>query len=107
VQGLTVWEVKFRETATPSLWSEPISGSFWLDPSTGRVVRSAIAVRSKVPFPDDMTVDYRLDPATALYLPHSLKRRTYIASVHPRSERSHVDTAGTFTGCRMLPASSH
>ena len=49
----TVWEVKFRETATPSLWSQPISGSFWLDPSTGRVVRSAIAVRGKAPFSDD------------------------------------------------------
>jgi hypothetical protein len=24
VQGRTVWEVKFRETATPSLWSQPI-----------------------------------------------------------------------------------
>jgi len=102
VQGLTVWEVKFRETATPSLWSQPISGSFWLDPSTGRVVRSAIAVRGKAPFSDEMMVDYRLDPVTALYLPHSLKRRTDITS-----ERSWVDTTGTFTGCRVLPASSH
>jgi hypothetical protein len=107
VQGLTVWEVTFRETATPSLLSQPISGSFWLDPSTGRVVRSAIAVRGKAQFSDEMTVDYRVDPATALYLPHSLKRRTYIAALHPRSERSQVDTTGTFTGCRVLPASSH
>ena len=98
VRGLTVWEVTFRETATPSLWSQPVSGSFWLDPSTGRVVRSAIAVRGKAPFSDELTVDYRLDPATALYLPHSLKRRTHITS-----ERSWVDTAGTFTGCRVLP----
>ena len=97
-----MWEVKFRETATPSLWSQPISGSFWLDPSNGRVVRSAIAVRGKAPFSDEMTVNYRLDPATALYLPHSLKRRTHITS-----ERSWVDTTGTFTGCRVLPASSH
>lgn len=107
VQGLTVWEVKFRETATPSLWSQPISGSFWLDPSTGRVVRSAIAVRGKAPFSDEMTVDYRLDPATALYLPHSLKRRTHITSVQWGVRRSWVDTTGTFTGCRVLPASSH
>jgi hypothetical protein len=102
VQGLTVWEVKFRETATPSLWSWPISGSFWLDPSTGHVVRSAIAVRGKAPFSDEMTVDYRRDPATALYLPHNLTRRTHIAN-----ERSWVDATGTFTGCRVLPASSH
>jgi hypothetical protein len=102
VQGLTVWEVKFRETATPSLWSQPISGSFWLDPSTGRVVRSAIAVRGKALFSDEMTVNYRLDPTTALYLPHSLKRRTHVTS-----ERSWVDTTGTFTGCRVLHASSH
>ena len=100
VQGLTVWEVKFRETATPSLWSQPVSGSFWLDPATGRVVRSAIAVGGKAPFSDEMTVDYRLDPATALYLPHSLKRRTHITS-----ERSWVETTGTFTGCRVVPAS--
>jgi hypothetical protein len=33
-----VWEVKFRETVTPSLWSQPVSGSFWIDPSTGRVL---------------------------------------------------------------------
>jgi hypothetical protein len=102
VQGLTAWEVKFRETATPSLWSQPISGSFWLDPSTGRVVRSTIAVRGNAPFSDEMTVDYRLDPAKALSLPHSLKRHTHITSEH-----SWVDTTGTFTGCRVLPASSH
>jgi hypothetical protein len=101
-QGMAVWEVKFRETATPSLWSQPISGSFWLDPLTGRVVRSAIAVRGKAPFSDEMTVDYRLDSATGLYLPHSLKRRTHITN-----ERSWVDATGAFTGCRVLPAWSH
>jgi hypothetical protein len=101
VQGLTVWEVKFRETVTPSIWSLPISGSFWIDPSTGRVVRSAIAVRGEAPFSDEMTVDYRLDPAAALYLPHSLKRRTYVTG-----EPSWVEATGTFTGCRVLPASS-
>ena len=106
VEGLTLWEVKFRETATPSLWSQPISGSFWLDPSTGRAVRSAIAVRGTAPFSDEMTVDYRLDPATALCLPHRLKRRTRITPVDVRSEWSQVDTTGTVTGCRVLPASS-
>jgi hypothetical protein len=100
MQGLTVWEVKFRETVTPSIWSLPISGSFWIDPSTGRVVRSAIAVRGEAPFSDEMTVDYRLDPAAALYLPHSLKRRTYVTG-----EPSWVEATGTFTGCRVLPAS--
>jgi hypothetical protein len=102
-----VWEVKFRETAAPSLWSQPISGSFWLDASTGRVVRSAIAVRGEAPFSDEMTVDYRLDPATPLYLPHRLKRRTHITPVDRRSEWSQVDTAGTFTECRVVPTSSH
>ncbi len=102
VQGLSVWEVKFRETATPSLWNQPVSGSFWLDPSTGRVVRSAIAVRGKAPFSDEMTVDYRFDSATGVSLPYSLKRRTHITN-----ERSWVDATGTFTECRVLPASSH
>jgi len=102
LRGLTVWEVKFRETVTPSVWRLPVSGSFWIDPATGRVVRSAIAARGEAPFSDEMTVDYRLDPATGLDLPHSLKRRTHITS-----ERSWVETTGTFTGCRVLPASSH
>jgi len=101
LQGLTVWEVKFRETATPSLWSLPMSGSFWIDPSTGRLVRSAIAVRGEAPFSDEMTVEYRIDPATDLSLPHRLKRRTYVTS-----EPSWVEATGTFTGCRVLPASS-
>lgn len=102
VQGLTVWEVKFRETARPSLWSQPISGSFWLDPSTGRMVRSAIAVSGSSPLSDEMTVNYSFDPTTALYLPHSLKRRTHITS-----ERAWVETTGTFTGCRVLHDPSH
>jgi len=38
VRGPTVWEVKFRETVTPSIWSLPISGSSWIDSSTGRVL---------------------------------------------------------------------
>jgi len=101
LQGLSVWGVKFRETVTPSLWSLPISGSFWIDPSTGRVVRSAIAVRGEAPFSDELTVDYRFDATTALYLPHSLKRRTCVTS-----EPSWVEATGTFTGCRVLPASS-
>jgi hypothetical protein len=101
VGGLTVWEVKFRETSTPSLWRLPLSGSFGLDPSTGRVVRSTIAARGKAPFSDAMTVDYRVDPATAFHLPYSLTRRTHITS-----ERSWVQTTGTFTGCRVLPASA-
>ena len=101
VQGLIVWKVDFRETAMPPLWSQPISGSFWLDPSTGRAVRSAIAVRGEAPFSDEMTVDYRLDPATAMYLPHRLNRHTHITS-----ERSWVDTTGTFRECRVLSASS-
>jgi len=56
-----VWGVKFRETVTPSLWRLPVSGSFWIDPATGRVVRSAIAARGEAPFSDEMTVDYRLE----------------------------------------------
>jgi hypothetical protein len=102
LRGLTLWEVKFRETVTPSLWSLPMSGSFWIDPSTGRVVRSTITVRGEGPFSDQMTVDYRLDPATALYLPRRLKRRTYVTS-----EPSWVEATGTFTGCRVMPALSH
>lgn len=100
VQGLTVWEVKFRETGAPPLWSQPVRGSFWLDPSTGRVVRSVIAIKGKAPFSDTLTVDYRLDPTTALNLPHRLRRRTHVVS-----ERAWVETAGTFTGCRLLHAS--
>jgi hypothetical protein len=104
LQGQTVWEVKFRETAMPPLRSRPISGSLWLDPSTGRVVRSAIAVRGETPFTDEMTVDYRLDAATGLSLPHSLKRRTHLTPVDRRGAYSQVDTTGTFTGCRVLAA---
>jgi hypothetical protein len=77
VDGTRAWEVSFRETATSSLWRLPIGGSFWIDPSTGRLVQSAIAVRGEAPFSDAITVDYRLDPATGFYFasraeaPHS------------------------------------
>jgi photosystem II stability/assembly factor-like uncharacterized protein len=101
VGDLAVWEVTFRETVTPSLWTLPLSGSFWLDPSTGRVVRSTIAVRGAAAYSDTMTIDYRVDPTTEFYLPGSLTRRTHITS-----ERSWVDTTGTFTSCRVLPASA-
>ena len=59
-----------------------------------------MSVRGEAPLSDEMTVDYRLDAATALYLPHSLTRRTQITNA-----RSWVDATGTLTGCRVLPAS--
>jgi hypothetical protein len=113
VDGLTVWEVKFRETASPSLGALPISGSVWIDASTGRVVRSAIAVRSEATISDSMTVGYRLDPATGFYLPHTLTRRTHVTNERVGSGvggagnlRLWVQTTGTFTGCRVSPASA-
>ena len=113
VDGMTVWEVKFRETTTPSLGTLPISGSVWIDASTGRVVRSAIAVRGEATFSDSMTVVYRLDPATGFYLPHTLTRRTHVTNERVGTGvgaagdlRLWVQTTGTFTGCRVSPASA-
>jgi len=105
VGGLAVWEVTFRETATPPFWILPLSGSLWIDPSTGQVVRSVAAVKGRDPFADSLTVEYRVDPPSGLNLPHRFTRRTHLS--HFKHERLWVDTTGTFTACRVLPASTH
>ena len=113
VDGLTVWEVKFRETVTPSLGTLPISGSVWIDAATGRVVRSTIEARGEATISDSMTVGYRLDPATGFYLPHTMTRRTHVTNERVGTGvgavgnlRLWVQTTGTFTACRVSPATA-
>ncbi len=46
IKGVKTWEVKFQERATPTIVTTsggqdaPSSGSFWIDPATGRVLSS-------------------------------------------------------------------
>jgi hypothetical protein len=74
IGGVAAIELSFRETARPTAIRGrsgadlPASGSFWIEPDTGRVVRTLVrtndgTVRSEV------RVTYREDPALGLWVP--------------------------------------
>jgi hypothetical protein len=74
--------VSFTELATPTLigvaGGEPATGTFWLDPSSGRVLRSELHVVSRsngATASATFTVRYAFDAKTQLTLPTLMQER--------------------------------
>jgi hypothetical protein len=80
LEGLTVWEVRFEEVGLPTLIrtsggaSLPASGMFWIDPSTGVVLRTI--VRAKLPeFRAEIVVNFGPHEAVDVRVPVELKEK--------------------------------
>ena len=88
VEGVRASRVDYEETARPTLILQdktnhdmPVSGSFWIDPTTGRVVKVRLET-SDGHFRMQETVIYRQDSTLGLWAPAEM-RETY-ASVGER-----------------------
>jgi hypothetical protein len=101
VDGAPVWRVKYRETDRPTIVrtttgrDAPVSGTFWIDPVDGRVVRTRLEMRAEVERAaetDDrggsrasvqttvgITVNYKPDVRFGLLLPSEM-RESYEAA---------------------------
>jgi hypothetical protein len=80
VEGLSVWEVRFEEVGLPTLIrtsggaSLPASGTFWIEPSTGVVLRSI--VRAELPaFRAEIAVKFEPHQALDVRVPAELKEK--------------------------------
>jgi hypothetical protein len=80
IDGMTVWEVRFEEVGLPTLIrttggaSLPASGTFWIDPATGVVLRTL--VRTKMPdFRAEIVVSFEPHDTVDIRLPVELKER--------------------------------
>lgn len=80
IDGVPVWEVRFEEIGLPTLIrttggaSLPATGTFWIDPSTGTVLRTM--VRTKQPsFRSEIVVSFEPHDALDVRLPAELKEK--------------------------------
>ncbi|HEX2341382.1 MAG TPA: hypothetical protein VHI98_12960 [Vicinamibacterales bacterium] len=80
VGHVPVWEVRFEEIGLPTLIrttggaSLPATGTFWIDPTTGAVLRSMI--RTKQPsFRSEIVVTFETHDAVNVRLPAELKEK--------------------------------
>lgn len=80
VDSLSVWEVRFEEVGLPTLIrtsggaSLPATGTFWIEPATGVVLRSI--VRAELPaFRAEITVTFEPHEALDVRVPAELKEK--------------------------------
>lgn len=79
IRGHRVIVIRFEERAVPRLIGSadnaPARGRFWIEPETGRVLRSHLQIDSRRGTTDiaaSIVVDYRDDAAVGLWLPESM-----------------------------------
>lgn len=101
VSGVRAWEIRFRETASPPLFTAPVAGSLWVDPSRGHVVKSVMRTTGRGPL-DEMTVTFASNRATGLWLPATMRQRTELRARSRAGRRLIVETAGTFAACHPV-----
>ena len=83
VGGVSAWVVAFRETkgptftATPGGADVPAHGRFWVDPSTGTVLRSEMIIGGtrRVSARATITVSYAHDPSLGFRVPVEMRER--------------------------------
>jgi hypothetical protein len=79
--GRTLWIVGFRERETPTFVrtpqgrSIPATGRIWVEPESGRLWRTEIALAKFAPGASGatMTVDYRMEPGLGLLVPDVMR----------------------------------
>jgi hypothetical protein len=80
VDGVAVRTLRYREIITPTVIHGlanidlPASGMFWIEPASGRVLRSQVKVSSKG-FAADIVVTYRRDERMELWVPVEMRER--------------------------------
>jgi hypothetical protein len=77
IDGVAAWQVDFQERMRPTLIRAardtdlPVSGSFWIEPLTGRVLKSVI--RTGEPVAGEVTVTYRRSETIGLWVPAEMR----------------------------------
>jgi hypothetical protein len=82
VEGLRAWRIDYREVGRPTVVRQrdtgrnmPSTGSLWIDPLTGRIVRTLVSAGDEA-FTMQTTVTYRRSEALGIWAPAEM-RETY------------------------------
>jgi VWFA-related protein len=92
VDGLHVWKID-ASTRNPHTGVLPVSGNFWVEPISGRLLHAEVDVRS--PYPDvipslHMIVHFRFDPALGMLLPESMDEQYEGGGFPERNIKGHA-----------------
>jgi hypothetical protein len=96
VDGLEVWKLDYQEKASPPHPDAAIRGAFWIDPLSGRVVKS-VMTKATSPLGRQVTMTYVLHQATGLCLPARMKEQSDI------TDTMRIETTGDFSNCHAVP----
>jgi len=77
IDGTATWEVRYTEVRRPTVIQQvdkdvPASGLLWIDPETGRVVRTELRVENESGAVGRIVVDYRFEPKLDLWVPSEM-----------------------------------
>jgi hypothetical protein len=114
IDGVRVWCVKYKETGRPTIVRTtagrdvPASGLFWIDPASGRVVRTRMELRAEIEQAAAMdnrdgsgapvrttvgiTVGYEPDPRFGLLLPAEMRESYEVAPAGRTTGRKTLTT---------------
>jgi hypothetical protein len=80
LEGVPVWEIRFAEVTIPTLirttndMSLPAEGTFWIDPTTGAVLKALIRLRTRE-LRSEITVTYRTYENLDVRVPAELREK--------------------------------
>ena len=116
IDGIHVWIVRYKETATPTIvrtttgGAVPASGTFWIDPTSGRVFRTLLELHAGVeqaaaanrsgerrelrPAAVNIAVNYKMDARFGVPLPSEM-RESYEVAPAPRTAGHETPTTIT------------
>lgn len=102
VRGTATWKVGFVEQKGPSLLRSSgnvqvaARGTFWIDPDTGRVLRTRLEVGSGLSLEQwRLDADYALDPGLGVWLPAEARERY-------ENQNGKVEVKVTYSGYRAV-----
>lgn len=84
VSGVDTWEIRFQEERAPTLMhglngeSLLSSGSLWIEPQSGRILKTEIRVEnpySNPPAKAEITVTYKASPSLGMLVPSEMEEK--------------------------------
>jgi hypothetical protein len=117
IEGVRTVEVRYREVHRPALIHDtsnggtlPARGEFFIDPRTGRVLRSVMTVNLTEAAQVSLSVDFRPAPGLDVWVPREMRERwgeTYEAAEAQRSGHSlgpaeHIECLARYSNYRRF-----
>jgi hypothetical protein len=111
IEGVATWRLDYRELQLPTLFRTrdgddvPASGSVWLDPVSGRVVKTEVVTtqvtKAGARIRMETTVGYRMNAVLGIWVPVEM-HETYEKGRAPHSPASWVKATAVYSNFRRF-----